>query len=121
MISWNVDFLKTNAPTSRRALIILNQPFSPGLLRRLWGSCEWRCCADGGANRLFDLFTRSEFVNGEMCRALYTYIFSPPHSHLTRRPRYLPDLIKGDLDSIREDVRAYYTSHASPPLPDAAV
>ncbi|KAG5638904.1 hypothetical protein H0H81_008965 [Sphagnurus paluster] len=37
-----------------RALIILNQPFSRPLLDRLWNSCSWRCCADGGANRLYE-------------------------------------------------------------------
>ena len=29
------------------------------------------------------------------------------HPHL---PRYTPDLIKGDLDSLRDDVRAYYSA-----------
>ena len=38
----------------RFALIILNQPFAFGLFQRLWDASEWRCCADGGANRLHD-------------------------------------------------------------------
>jgi thiamine pyrophosphokinase len=40
---------------AKTALIILNQPFSKPLLRRLWHTSDWRCCADGGANRLHDL------------------------------------------------------------------
>ena len=32
-----------------------------------------------------------------------------PHAH-PHAPRYTPDLIKGDLDSLRDDVRAYYSS-----------
>lgn len=29
------------------------------------------------------------------------------------QPRYLPDLIKGDLDSLRPDVRRYYADRVS--------
>jgi len=56
---WSINFLETNRAlddVDARALIILNQPFSPLLLRRLWANTGWRCCADGGANRLHDLF-----------------------------------------------------------------
>ncbi|KAF9815602.1 hypothetical protein IEO21_04462 [Rhodonia placenta] len=68
---------------------MLNQPFSYPLLKRLWNGCSWRYCADGGANRLHD----------------------PRHPHpAAYLARYLPDLIKGDLDSLRSDVREYYTS-----------
>ncbi|KAG7451121.1 thiamine pyrophosphokinase [Guyanagaster necrorhizus] len=86
MSSWNVAFLQpTGAHDSiKRALIVLNQPFSLTLLRRLWTSSHWRCCADGGANRLYDTVENKE--------------------------SYLPDLVTGDFDSIRTEVRAYYTS-----------
>ncbi|KAF8523427.1 thiamine pyrophosphokinase, partial [Gautieria morchelliformis] len=47
--------------------------------------------ADGGANRLYDLYP------SEKRRSEY---------------RFLPDLIKGDFDSIREDVKAYYLEKA---------
>ncbi|EIN03724.1 Thiamin pyrophosphokinase [Punctularia strigosozonata HHB-11173 SS5] len=75
-----------------RALVVLNQPFSIGLLDRLWSSAQWRCCADGGANRLHDLLLRS----------------AP-----AARRRYIPDLVKGDFDSLRDDVKAYYTSQGA--------
>lgn len=59
---WDVSFLEHNIKDdingsqvpNRRALIILNQPFSSTLLQRVWDACSWRACADGGANRLYD-------------------------------------------------------------------
>ncbi|EDR08454.1 thiamine pyrophosphokinase Thi80 [Laccaria bicolor S238N-H82] len=96
MTSWNVNFLQGNKHGNLgHALIILNQPFSAALFHRVWLSCEWRCCADGGANRLYDLFEGDEL-----------------------RSHYLPHLIKGDLDSIRPDVQEYYRSHGVPIIQD---
>ena len=57
---WAPSFLnEDNTPGSRNksALVVLNQPFSLGLLWRLWKASSWRACADGGANRLHDLFS----------------------------------------------------------------
>ncbi|GLB40198.1 putative thiamin pyrophosphokinase, vitamin B1 binding domain [Lyophyllum shimeji] len=101
--SWNVRFLShrpeedvQDVGRRPRALIILDQPFVRTLLERLWNSCALHCCADGGANRLYDTFaddpkTRSVFV---------------------------PNLIKGDLDSIRDEVRAYYAGKEVPIVHD---
>ncbi|TBU32502.1 thiamine pyrophosphokinase [Dichomitus squalens] len=86
---WEISFLDP-LRQSRNALIILNQPFSFPLLRRLWYSSAWHACADGGANRLHDLLKDHD---GKDIRHLYT-----------------PDLIKGDLDSLRVDVQLYYAS-----------
>ena len=33
-----------------------------------------------------------------------------PSSHPHHAPSFTPDLIKGDLDSLRDDVRTYYSS-----------
>ncbi|KDR76321.1 hypothetical protein GALMADRAFT_475862 [Galerina marginata CBS 339.88] len=84
--SWNVNFLngRPEAGDPKRALVILNQPFSFPLLQRLWSSTQWHCCADGGANRLFDSLDPQD------------------------RIKFVPHLIKGDLDSIRSDVREFY-------------
>lgn len=99
--SWNIDFLHSHTSSSRRALIIVNQSFSARLFHRLWNSCTWRCCADGGANRLHDIFDDPEFMKRKAFRG-----------------EYLPDLIKGDMDSIREHVKSYYASHGVPVVED---
>ena len=57
-VAWSLPFFDSSpSPAADRqyALLILNQPFSFPLLRRLWKACSWRCCADGGGNRLHDL------------------------------------------------------------------
>jgi thiamine pyrophosphokinase len=57
---WAPSFLAENdvsTSTKESALIILNQPFSLGLLWKLWKASSWRACADGGANRLYDSFS----------------------------------------------------------------
>lgn len=67
---------------TKTVLVILNSPIRkpPSLLfQRLWDSSSFRVCADGGANQLHDA-----------------------------REDYIPDAIRGDLDSLRQDVRAYY-------------
>ncbi|KAF2639493.1 thiamine pyrophosphokinase [Massarina eburnea CBS 473.64] len=69
-------------------LLILNQPITDFVVfAQLWKRTDYRICADGGANRLFDMF---EGALGE------------------QRGDYLPSSIHGDLDSLRDDVRAYY-------------
>ncbi|KAF2090931.1 thiamine pyrophosphokinase, partial [Saccharata proteae CBS 121410] len=74
---------------AKPSLLILNQPVpSWDVFERLWQHCGYRLCADGGANRLFD-----NFADGD-----------------GRREGFIPDIIHGDLDSLRDDVRAYYQS-----------
>ena len=47
-------------PTGKPSLIILNQPIpNVDLLHKLWQNSSFRICADGGANRLYDLFLDS--------------------------------------------------------------
>ncbi|KAI0090171.1 thiamine pyrophosphokinase [Irpex rosettiformis] len=90
-LTWDLSFLEAQPKTKRNyALIILNQPFSFRLLQRLWQNSSWHCCADGGANRLLDTVSKAEDAQ--------------------RRLAFLPDLIKGDLDSLRDDVRDSYAS-----------
>ncbi|KAI0734209.1 thiamine pyrophosphokinase [Fomitopsis betulina] len=98
ILAWSLPFFDaspSSAAARQHALIVLNQPFSFPLLRTLWQACSWRCCADGGGNRLHDLLQGS----GE-------------------RELYRPNLIKGDLDSLRDDVREYYASNGVPVIYD---
>lgn len=105
---WSLPFLQSapsgEVPKTKIALIILNQPFSKPLLSRLWHASDWHCCADGGANRLHDLL-------GDADHRPTTYISRPLEGSGT--DQYLPDLVKGDLDSLKADVRQYYEARVS--------
>ncbi|KAF9548895.1 hypothetical protein EC957_005247 [Mortierella hygrophila] len=75
------------------ALIILNQPIliHRTLFNNVWQNATYRFCADGGANRLYDLLKTDE-----------------------ERSKFLPDYIRGDLDSLRDSVKNYYQSQGVP-------
>lgn len=77
--------------TDRIAIIILNSPIqkppSP-LFWKLWNMADYRVCADGGANRLYDATVDMVVDNMNI----------------------IPTTIRGDLDSIRDDVKEYYMS-----------
>lgn len=78
------------------ALIVLNtpirQPPSP-LFQDLWTKASFRICADGGANRLY--------------QASRDGIKAPTSEE------YLPDVIRGDLDSLLPSVAEYYQSRGT--------
>ena len=77
-------WLRSPTPaTDEAALVVLNSAsFGAGLLEKLWAASTYRVCADGGANRLFDLLG----------------------------PSFVPDAIVGDLDSARGDVLEAYAA-----------
>ncbi|KAF9048716.1 thiamine pyrophosphokinase [Panaeolus papilionaceus] len=97
---WDIHFLQDkrhSSADSKHALIILNQSFPSNLLLRLWNATKWHSCADGGSNRLYDSLKKANL---------------PLES-------FKPDLIKGDLDSIRPDVRQFYQSIGVPIVQDS--
>ncbi|KAH9037870.1 thiamine pyrophosphokinase [Lactarius pseudohatsudake] len=103
------------APRTKVALIVLNQPFSKPLLHRLWHASNWRCCADGGANRLHDLLNGADDrPTSYVARLLGWFI----QSRRTEADEYLPDLLKGDLDSVRDDVKQFYEARGVPVVKD---
>ncbi|ESQ36645.1 hypothetical protein EUTSA_v10008492mg [Eutrema salsugineum] len=91
-------FLLPSIPTdgtsaTRYALVVLNQNL-PRFTPLLWEHAKLRLCADGGANRIYDELP----------------LFFPHEDALVIRNRYKPDVIKGDMDSIRRDVLDFYVS-----------
>lgn len=55
------DLITSNTQSLDKALIILNTPLMKReTLENLWSSCGWHICADGGANRLHDMWTSGE-------------------------------------------------------------
>uniref|UniRef100_A0A5B6ZG40 Thiamine pyrophosphokinase n=2 Tax=Davidia involucrata TaxID=16924 RepID=A0A5B6ZG40_DAVIN len=80
-----------NQPSLTYALVVLNQRL-PRFTPLLWKHAQLRLCADGGANRLYDEFPQ----------------LFPHEDAFDVRNRYKPDVIKGDLDSIRREVLDFY-------------
>ncbi|XP_010556746.1 PREDICTED: thiamine pyrophosphokinase 1 isoform X2 [Tarenaya hassleriana] len=98
VLSHSSSFLLPSIPVDGNlpptyALVVLNQRL-PKFTPLLWEHATLRLCADGGANRLYDDIP----------------LFFPHEDALTIRNRYKPDVIKGDMDSIRPDVLDFYVS-----------
>lgn len=67
-----------------------SQIHSSELFWNLWSNAQLTMCADGGANRLYD---RSVKIEAE--------------------DLVVPQYIKGDLDSVRDDVREFYAARGT--------
>ncbi|ORZ29270.1 Thiamin pyrophosphokinase [Catenaria anguillulae PL171] len=84
-----LHYLRPSTPQPRFALVVVNRPLThlpTSLLVDLWLNAEWRLCADGGANQLYDRLA---------------------HDPALQR-RLIPHIIAGDLDSVRPDVVEFY-------------
>lgn len=69
----------------KTALVVINTPIvRKDIFETVWKNSSLKYCADGGANRLYSAFGNDR--------------------------EFLPDLIKGDLDSLNPEVQAYYES-----------
>lgn len=81
---WNLsDLLNPQSFNPHTYLIILNTPIcktEPSIFTNLWNSSTTRICADGGSNRLYNFDKNLK-----------------------------PNYVKGDLDSIEENVRDHYS------------
>ncbi|GAQ89409.1 thiamin pyrophosphokinase [Klebsormidium nitens] len=92
------DFFKATKQVNQdHVLIVLNYSL-PSFVPLLWEQSRLRVCADGGANRIYDELPR---------------IFQEEEESAVRA-RYIPDAIVGDLDSLRPDVRDFYTQNSVP-------
>ncbi|KAK1317396.1 hypothetical protein QJS10_CPA05g00438 [Acorus calamus] len=80
-------------PPLTYALVVLNQGL-PRFAPLLWNHAQLRLCADGGANRVYD----------EMPGMF------PNEDPLDVRHRFKPDVIKGDMDSLRPEVQEFYVN-----------
>ncbi|KAL6500339.1 cAMP-dependent protein kinase subunit [Orobanche hederae] len=81
-----------NGPAPTYVLIVLNRHL-PRFTPLLWKqAAQLRICADGGANRLYDELP----------------LLFPNEDAVEIRKRYKPNSIKGDMDSIREEVLGFY-------------
>ncbi|NP_001152100.1 thiamin pyrophosphokinase 1 isoform X2 [Zea mays] len=85
-----------NKPVKNYALVVLNQHL-PRFMPRLWDHANLRICADGGANHIFD----------EM------YQITNDEDKKSTRNKYVPEIIEGDMDSIRPEVKLFYSSQGS--------
>ena len=90
---------RTSSDGSTTAMVILNTPIAKPpstLFEKLWESSTFHICADGGANRLY-----------EATKDIPTGNDNDDDNH--NNP-YIPNAIRGDLDSLQPHVREYYAS-----------
>lgn len=83
---WPSRFFNPGKTASPYAVLILNQPINEHALRAVINDATLVVCADGGANRLFDL---AKTYHGEFSQVRV-------------------DAIVGDLDSLRPQVREHF-------------
>ncbi|KAI0856065.1 thiamine pyrophosphokinase [Xylaria cubensis] len=81
-------------PGHEFVLITLHQPIrDPDLYKDLWRAAETKIAADGGANQIYDLSKQESSSSGGPSE--------PPFKDL--------DTIIGDLDSLSDEARAYFS------------
>ncbi|EGC35149.1 hypothetical protein DICPUDRAFT_152560 [Dictyostelium purpureum] len=88
--SSSLSFKRVHSYDDMCALVIANQKLNKKMVEFFWDKCSVKICADGGANRLYSLGTKLNHVN-----------------------KWVPDYIKGDLDSLHEGVSDYYAKKGS--------
>jgi len=91
---WNRDQFKENLDS----IVIVNSQLPPHFTN-FWDRANKKVCADGGANKLYDYWNNRP--DGDIQRA-----------------KYIPTVIKGDLDSARKEVLSYYADKGALVVPD---
>ncbi|KMU80988.1 hypothetical protein DIZ76_015713 [Coccidioides immitis] len=95
-MEWKPTKFFESVPRSKPyALLVLNQPINPNAYKILKQHASFTICADGGANRFYELMRKNGTESTE-----------------------LPNAIVGDLDSIRPFVRKHYENLGVPVLED---
>ncbi|KAI8626546.1 thiamine pyrophosphokinase [Xylariaceae sp. FL1651] len=96
-IEWHPARQLLGYPKNGFILIILNQPIrNPALFEDLWSIADARIAADGGANRICDVHRQTLSEGGSSARGL-----SDQFTNL--------DTIIGDLDSLSDEARRYFS------------
>lgn len=125
---YDSPFLSIASMSRSSALVVLNTPIVQQprggdlhgtVLGALWEASAYRVCADGGANRLHDATVVVATVRGGVCEGEdgeEEESVEEEDASSSHGCDYLPDLITGDLDSLRPDVRRYYESRGVPVL-----
>ena len=72
------------------ALIMVNYELPRALMERLWFNASVRVCAVGAINRLYSTFDTDE-----------------------ERARFIPEFVRGDLDSVEDAIIEYYRGHGT--------
>jgi len=99
----------STATAGAAALVVLNTPLRrppSAVFDRLWSASSFRVCADGGANRLYD----ATITTTTAAAAAAATATATAAAEGNAENYYVPDLIKGDLDSLRRDAREHYES-----------
>ncbi|ETW08450.1 thiamine pyrophosphokinase [Aphanomyces invadans] len=79
------------------ALIVINGIGLISCFDHLWEKARFTLCADGGANKLYDYIKRDSVASAK---------------------NFVPQYIKGDLDSIRPEVASYFQLHGAQVIQD---
>lgn len=100
----------SSTDSNKPDLVILNQPISSfDWFERVWKHSRYHLCADGGANRLHDMFGASAEAQARRNEFVRTSTYYTPKCAYADK-RQLPSIIHGDLDSLDDDIRDYYSA-----------
>ncbi|KAJ1326875.1 thiamine pyrophosphokinase [Microdochium nivale] len=120
VVEWHLPRVvrPSDFPGYSYALVILNQPIdNEPLFTELWKNASLRVAADGGANRILQLNKR----------VLKKQTLSQDASSATTKDSQQPklytelDAIVGDLDSLSDEARDFFSPPSHPPSSSTAI